>query len=80
MEFLFSLEFGCYEFHFSISISIGFFKKTVIIKGNMRKKDPQLFAIKLTEKISDPCNAKKHYQLFIRTKNTESVKESKIIT
>ena len=46
----------------------------------MRKKDPLLFAIKLTEKISDPCNAKEYYQLFIRMKNTGSTKESKIIT
>ena len=68
------------NFIFQFQFQLDFLKKTVIIKGNMRKKDPQLFAIKLTEKISDPCNAKKHYQLFIRTKNTESVKESKIIT
>ena len=28
----------------------------------------------------DPCNAKEHYQSFIRKKNTKSVKQSKIIT
>ena len=32
------------------------------------------------EKISDPRNAKKQYQSFIRKKNTKSVKQSKIIT
>ena len=28
----------------------------------------------------DPRNAKEHYQLFVRKKNTKSVKESEIIT
>ena len=32
------------------------------------KKDLQLFAIELTEKIPDPRNANEHYQSFI-TKN-----------
>ena len=36
--------------------------------------------LQLIEKISDPCNAKKHYQPFIRKKNTKSVKKSEIIT
>ena len=36
--------------------------------------------LKLIEKISDPCNAKKHYQSFIRKKNTKSVKQSEITT
>ena len=39
-----------------------------------------MFTTKLTEKISDPRNAKEHYQSFIRKKNTISVKQSKIIT
>ena len=39
-----------------------------------------MFVIKLTEKIPDPQNAKEHYQPFIKKKNTESVKQSKIIT
>ena len=39
-----------------------------------------MLATKLTGKIPDPCNAKEHYQLFIRTKNTKPVKQSKIIT
>ena len=37
-----------------------FLKNTVIIQWNIRKKDLQLFPIKLTEKIPDPCNAKQH--------------------
>ena len=47
---------------------------------HQKKKDLQLFATKLTEKISDPQNAKEHYPSFTRRKNTKSVKQSKIIT
>ena len=39
-----------------------------------------LLASKLIEKILDPHNAKKHYQSFVRKKNTKSVKESETIT
>ena len=38
---------------------------------HQKKKDLTLFAIKSTEKIHDPCNAKKHCQPFIRKKNTK---------
>ena len=38
-----------------------------------------MIAYKLAEKISDPCNAKEHYQSFIRKKNTKSAKQSEII-
>ena len=41
------------------------------------KKGLLLLATKLTEKIPDPCNGKEHYQLFMRYRNTESVKQSK---
>ena len=44
------------------------------------KKKLLLFANKLIEKIPDPCNAKKHYQSFIREKNKKSAKQSEIIT
>ena len=37
-----------------------FLKNTVIIQWNIRKKDLQLFPIKLTEKIADPRNVKQH--------------------
>ena len=39
-----------------------------------------MFATKLTEKIPDPRNAKKHYQPFLGKENTKSVKQSKIMT
>ena len=39
-----------------------------------------MFAKKLIENISDPGNAKDHYQWFIKNKNTKSVKPSEIIT
>ena len=54
-------------------------KKTVIIQSEIKKKYPQLFSIKLTEKIPDPCNAKEHYQSFIRKKNTKLLKQLKIV-
>ena len=38
-----------------------------------------LLANKLTEKIPDPCNAKEHYQSFIRKKSRKAVKQSEII-
>ena len=41
----------------------------------LQKKDLLLLATKLTEKIPDPCNAKEHCKLFIRKKNTKSVKQ-----
>ena len=44
------------------------------------KKDLWLLANKLIEKIPDPCNAKEHYQSFIRKKNRKSVKQSEIVT
>ena len=39
-----------------------------------------MLANKLIEKLPDPCDAKEHYQSFIRNKSTKSVKQSKIIT
>ena len=56
---------------------LDFLKKTIIIQWNTRGKDLQLFATKLTEKILDLCNAKEHYQSFIRKKNTKLVKHQK---
>ena len=44
-----------------------------------QKKNLQLFATKLIEKIPDSHNAKKHHQSFLREKNTKPVKQSKII-
>ena len=35
---------------------LDFQRKTVVIQWNIRKEDPQLFAIKSTEKVSDPIN------------------------
>ena len=43
---------------------------------SLKKKDLFLLATK----ISDLRNAKEHYQLFIRKKNTKSVKQSEITT
>ena len=38
-----------------------------------------MLANKLIENIPDPCNAKEHYQSFIRKKNKKQVKQSEII-
>ena len=56
---------------------IGFSKQNSSMKNKKttEKKDLQLFSIKLMEKITDPCNVKEHYQLFIRKKNTKSIKQ-----
>ena len=59
---------------------IGFSKENSYSMKHQKKKYLQLFAIKLTEKIPHPRNAKQHFQSFIRKKNTKSVKQSKIIT
>ena len=44
------------------------------------KKDLLLLANKLIKNVSDPCNAKEHYQSFIIKKNRKPVKKSEIIT
>ena len=58
----------------SIINELDFLKSSYSIQH--QKKDLQLCATKLTEEISDPGNAKEHYQSFIRKKNTKSVKQS----
>ena len=57
-----------------------FSNENEIIHWNVLKKDLLVLANKLIEKIPDPRNIKEHYQLFIRKKNTNSVKQSEIIT
>ena len=52
----------------------------MLFNETLEKKNQQLFATKLTEKIPDPRNAKKHYQSFLGKENTKSVKQSKIMT
>ena len=46
---------------------------------HQKKNDLQLFATKLSKKISYPHIAKE-YQSFLKKKNTKSVKQSNIIT
>ena len=59
---------------------IGFSKENSYYSmKRLKKKDLLLLANKLIEKIPGPCNAKEHYQSFIRKKNTKSVKQSIII-
>ena len=45
----------------------------------LKRKDLLLLAIKLIEKVSDLCNAKEHYESFLRKKNRKSVKQSEVI-
>ena len=44
-------------------------------KKKKKKKDLLLITNKLIEKIPDLCDAKEHYQSFIRKKNTNSIKQ-----
>ena len=46
----------------------------------LEKEDLLLFWNKLIQKIPDSRNTKKHYQSFLRKKNTKSVKQSEIIS
>ena len=46
----------------------------------LKRKDLLLLANKLIEKVADPCNAKEHYQSFLRKRNIKSAKQSEIIT
>ena len=57
-----------------------FSNKIVIIQWNIRKKDQKLFGTKITEKLSDPSNAKEYYNSYFKRKNKKSVKRSKITT
>ena len=56
---------------------IGFFNKRSYYSMKRLKKI-LLLANKLMEKVLDPCNAKWHYQSFIRKKSRKSVKQSEI--
>ena len=59
---------------------LNFSNKIVIIQWNSRKKDQKLFGTKITEKVSDPSNAKEYYNSYFKRKNKKSVKQSKITT
>ena len=48
---------------------LNFLKQTVSFNKTFEEKYLLLLANKLIEKISDPRNAKQHYQSFIRKKN-----------
>ena len=58
----------------TINKELDFIKKTVIVHWNARIKKDLLFANKLTGKVFDPCNAKQHYESYLRNKNQKSVK------
>ena len=65
----------------TIMKELDFLKETVNSQWNIRKKKSTItFAITLTVKMHDPCNAKKQYQSFIKRKNKKSVKQSKVFT
>ena len=59
---------------------LDFLKETVIVRQNTRKKKLLLFVKKLLDDLPDPCNAKQHYESFLRKKNRKIVKQSEIIT
>ena len=45
-----------------------------------KKKDLLLFGKKLIDKVPDTRNVKEHYDLFLRMKNRNSIKQLEIIT
>ena len=47
---------------------------------SLEKKRLLLLANTLIEEVPDQCNAKEHYESFLRKKNRKSVKQSQIIT
>ena len=47
---------------------------------HLKRKDLLLLASKLIEKITDPHNAKEHYESFLKKKNRKSGKQSEIFT
>ena len=57
---------------------IGFFKENSCYSMKQKKKNLELLATSLTEKIPNPSNAKEHYQSFIRKKNTNNYSATKI--
>ena len=63
-----------------------FYKRIEISKKNsyysMKSLKKRFIVVckNINRKIADSCNAKEHYQSFIRKKNTKSVKQSKMIT
>ena len=61
--------------------SIGFSKESSYYQiKHLKRKDLLLLANKLIGKVPDGCNAKEHYQSFLRKQNRKSVKQSEIIT
>ena len=50
----------------TIIIELDYLKMKISLNEMTKKKDLQLFATKLTEKISAPYNAKEHYQSIIK--------------
>ena len=50
------------------------------MKHLKRKKDLLLLANKSIEKVPNHCNAKEHYESFLRKKNKKSVTQSEITT
>ena len=54
-------------------------QKEVIIQWNFCCSQPNRMD-NWIEKEPDSCNAKEHYQSFIRKKNTKLVKQSKVIS
>ena len=64
-----------------------YYKRTGVSKESsyysmklLKRKYLLLLANKFIEKLPDPRNAKKHYQLFLRKNNRKSIKQLKIIT
>ena len=67
--------FESYDKRFGFSKEISYYSMK-----RLKRKDLLLLANKLIEKVPDPRNAKEHHELFLRKKNSNSVKQLEIIT
>ena len=57
-----------------------FYRKQLLFNETLEKKRFIVAHKQLIGKIPDPCNAKEHYQSFLRKKNRKLIKQSGIIT
>ena len=67
--------FESYDKRFGFSKEISYYSMK-----RLKRKDLLLLANKLIEKVPDPRNVKEHHELFLRKKNSNSVKQLEIIT
>ena len=58
----------------TLSLKTWIFYAIQLLFNQSLEKNTDLL-LQIDRKITDPCNAKEHYQSFVRKKNTKSVKQ-----